>query len=192
MFEELLKQKGMNIAQLSKKSGVGYNYIYKIVKNQTDFERCGIGTAKKIAEALDISLDKIYDLAGDRYCQNKIYYQDQSSWGCEQYGTLNAEINKLFLVGIDLHFVQGSGHRTKKASRIMDREIKDINYDQLTEETKCIMVAVLNQQKKLDDFVKIYKNLAKLKSQRPLKTKLAISNSPYNLFPSYKDMNIEY
>ena len=192
MFEDILQKKNMNISQLSKVSGVGYNYVFKIVRNQTDFNRCGIETAKKIADVLGLSLNDIYDYK-DKYFQSKIYYQDQKDWNTEKYGELNAEINKLFLIGIDYHFMpKDCQSRSENINKVFDTEISCIRYDKLSEETKCIMVAVLNQQEILDKFVKIYKNLNKLTSQKPLKKKLYIASEPYNIFSSYTDMNIAY
>ena len=191
MFEDILLKKNMSMAQLSKASCVGYNYVFKIVKNLTDFNRCGIETAKRIAGALDMDLNEIYDYK-ESYFQRKIYYQEQTDWDCEMFGELNAELNKLFLIGIEYHFSQGLVSRSPESCKHFDFEISCIKYDRLSEETKCIMVAILNQQKKLNEFVKIYSNLSPLTTQKPLKKKLSLAQKPRNLFPAYADMNIEY
>ena len=60
MLQDLLVRKNMNIRQLAIKSGVGYNYVYKLVKGQSDIGSCGIYTAKKLANALDMTLDEFY------------------------------------------------------------------------------------------------------------------------------------
>ena len=60
MLQDLLVRKNINIRQLSVKSGVGYNYVYKLVKGQSDIGNCGIYTAKKLANALGLSLDEFY------------------------------------------------------------------------------------------------------------------------------------
>lgn len=191
MFEDILQNKKMNIAQLSKKSGVGYNYVFKIVNNQTDFNRCGIKTAKKLASALGLDLNEIYEY-NESYYMHKIYYQDQKNWDMQMYNILNAELNKLFLVGIDYHFTPNFISRDIKTCKEFDKEIRKIKYDKLAEETKCIMVAILNQQKRLEDFVAEYPNLTQLVDQKPLKEKLFLSDNPYNIFKSYRDMNIVY
>ncbi len=191
MFEDLLAKQEMNIARLSAISGVGYNYIFKIVKNQTDFGRCGIETAKKIGDALGMDLNQIYEYK-ESYFRRRIYYQDQSDWDCEMFGELNAELNKLFLIGIEYHFSKGPISRSTEVCKQSDLEISCIRFDRLSEETRCIMVAILNQQKRLTDFLKVYGNLAGLAEQKPLKEKLSLTETPYNLFPSYKAMNIEY
>ena len=67
-----------------------------------------------------------------------------------------------------------------------------IRYDRLSEKTKCIMVAILNQQKRLKEFTGVYSNLEKLVNQKPLDEKLVLTKTPYNIFPSYVEMNIEY
>ena len=191
MFEDIMFAKNMNILNLSNLSGVGYNYIFKIVKNQTDFNRCGFETAKKIADALNMDLNELYAYK-ESYFEKKIYYHDQKDWEYSMFGELNAELNKLFLIAIEFHFSHNSLSRSIDSCKRVDFEISCIKYDKLSEETKCIMVAILNQQKKLIDFVKIYKNLKPLLSQKPLKNRLYISKNPYNLFPSYISQNIAY
>ena len=191
MFEDILFKKKMNAKQLSEKSGVGYNYVYKILKNQVDFDRCGIHTAKRLADVLDMDLNSLYEYKCE-YFQRKIYYQDQTDLDCEKYGELNAELNKLFLIGIEYHFAPKVMSRSTKSGKQFDTEISCIRFDFLTEETKCIMVAILNQQKKLKEFVKKYSNLSPLVDQKPLKNKLYLSSEPYNIFPSYSEMNIAY
>jgi len=191
MFEDILQAKKMNTAQLSKLSGVGYNYIFKIVNNQTDFDRCGIKTAKSIAEALGMDLNEIYKYK-EEYFENKIYYQDQSEWNTEMFGLLNAELNKIFLIGIEYHFTPDLLSRSVDTCKKFDKEIRLIKYDCLSEKTKCIMVAILNQQKRLLDFIKVYPNLSPLVNQSPLDEKLFLAENPYNIFPSYREMNIAY
>ncbi len=191
MLEDLLFKKKMNARQLSEKSGVGYNYVYKIIKNQVDFDRCGINTAKRLADALDMDLNSIYEYKC-HYFQRKIYYQDQSDWDYEKFGELNAELNKLFLVGIEYHFAPKGMSRSAESSKQFDAEISCIRIDMLTDETKCIMVAILNQQKRLREFVQKYSNLSPLVDQKPLKKKLFLSKEPYYIFPSYSEMNIAY
>ncbi|MCR4597551.1 MAG: helix-turn-helix transcriptional regulator [Acetatifactor sp.] len=191
MFEDLLSRKNINILQLSKITGIGYNYVYKIIKNQTDFDRCGIETAKRIADAFDMDLNKLYEYKVN-YFRQRIYYKDQSDWNCEQYGELNAELNKLFLIGIEYHFAPQHLSRDLETCKKFDLEISCIRYDKLSEQTKCIMVAILNQQKKLAAFIKEYRNLAALEEQNPLKEKLSLTEHPYRIFPSYAAMNIDY
>ncbi|WP_026493719.1 helix-turn-helix domain-containing protein [Butyrivibrio sp. XPD2002] len=191
MFEDLLYKKNINMAQLSQRSGVGYNYVFKIIKNQTDFGRCGIETANKLATALDMDLNEIYAY-NQSYFQRKIYYQDQTDWDCQMYGTLNAELNKLFLIAIEYHFSPEHKSRDDIACKRADMEISCIKYEKLSEKTKCIMVAILNQQKKLLEFIKEFPNLKSLQNQKPLADKLYISQNPYNIFPAYSEMNIAY
>ena len=71
MFEDILNEKKLNMSQLSQRLGVGYNYVFKIIKNQTDFGRCGIETANRLAAALDMDLNGIY-------AYNKSYFQKRS------------------------------------------------------------------------------------------------------------------
>jgi hypothetical protein len=191
MFEDILNEKKLNMSQLSQRSGVGYNYVFKIIKNQTDFGRCGIETANRLAAALDMDLNGIYAY-NKSYFQKKIYYQDQSDWDCQMYGALNAELNKLFLTAIEYHFSPKYKSRDEASCKHADMEISCIRYDRLSEQTKCIMVAILNQQKKMREFIAKYPNLELLKVQVPLKDTLYISQDPYYIFSAYTDMNIAY
>jgi len=191
MLEDLMTKNNMNIARLAQRSGVGYNYVYKIVKNQTDFNRCGLETAKNIADALEIDLNQLYEYK-ESYFENRIYYKDQKDWDYQMYGELNAELNKLFLIGLEYHFAPDSLSRDIKSCKSFDMEISCIRYDRLSEKTKCIMVAILNQQKRLKEFTGVYSNLEKLVNQKPLDEKLVLTKTPYNIFPSYVEMNIEY
>ncbi len=61
MLKDILNEKGMNINQLSERSGVGYSYVYKLANGKTEIENCGLGTAKKIADVLQISLDDLFE-----------------------------------------------------------------------------------------------------------------------------------
>ena len=70
--------------------------------------------------------------------------------------------------------------------------MRNINYSYLSEQTKSIMVAILNQQEKLIDFVNKYQNMKGLLKQKPLKKELFLAEKPFNIFQSYKDMNIQY
>ncbi len=62
MIKNIMEQKHLNMNQLSEKSGVGYNYIYKIVNGITTIDKCGLGTAKKIADTLNITLEELYEI----------------------------------------------------------------------------------------------------------------------------------
>ena len=191
MFEDILEKKNISIRSLSKQSGVGYNYIYKIVKNQTNFNNCGIATARKIANVLDMTLDELYNYSKN-YIPDKIYYRDQSNWGIEEFAELNAEINKMLLIVLEYHFSPHYASRTKEVCEYYDNEMRNINYSYLSEQTKSIMVAILNQQEKLIDFANKYQNMKGLLKQKPLKKELFLAEKPFNIFQSYKDMNIQY
>lgn len=191
MFEDILFQKHISILQLSKRSGIGYNYVYKIVNNQTDFNRCGLETVKKLGDVLQMDLNSIYEYKCS-YFARKIYYQDQTDWDIANYGELNAELNKLFQIGIEYHFARDYLSRDIASCKQADFEIRCIKYSALSERTKCIMTAILNQQRILERFTSVYNNLTPLTEQKPLAEKLYLSEEPYDLFPAYSEMNIAY
>jgi len=58
MLADLLKSRNMTAYQLSKKTGVSYGFIHKLINNGSDI---GLKNAKKIADTLNISLDRLYD-----------------------------------------------------------------------------------------------------------------------------------
>ncbi len=191
MFEDLLAEQNIDIAALSRLSGVGYNYIYKIVMNQTDVGRCGIDTYKKIGDIFHMSLDDLYAYK-EEYYNKKIYYKDQSEWQCSDFGRLNAELNKMILIAIDYSLSKRSMSRDRSIGKKISMEITAIRFEKLSEQTKCIMTAILNQQKCLNEFTEKYKNLKGLRIQKPLKEELFLSQEPYDIFPSYLNMNIRY
>ena len=59
MLKDIMNERNMSIYQLSRLSGVGYNYVYRLANGKTDIENCGLGTAKKIAEVLHITVDEL-------------------------------------------------------------------------------------------------------------------------------------
>ena len=124
--------------------------------------------------------------------KSKIYYQDQTDWDYQMYGILNAELNKLFQIGIEYHFASDEKSHDIGICQKADMEISSIEYEKLTEKTKCIMVAILNQQRQLKIFVEKYDNLKPLLNQKPLTDTLYLSQNPLNIFTAYREMNIEY
>ncbi len=58
-MKEYLESIGMSIRQLELKSGIPHNTCYRIVMNRTPVT---LENAHKIAVALDMSLDEIYNL----------------------------------------------------------------------------------------------------------------------------------
>lgn len=60
MLNEILIKRNMNIRQLSQKSHVGYNYVYRLAHNLVDIDNCSLKTASKIATALNMNIDEFY------------------------------------------------------------------------------------------------------------------------------------
>ncbi|MBP5178407.1 MAG: hypothetical protein J6066_02420 [Lachnospiraceae bacterium] len=119
----------------------------------------------------------------------KKYYEDQTNWTIEDYAELNAELNKLFCVVIDMNFAKRKSVRNYDA---FDKECSSIDCGHLSEKTKAIMVAILNQQKIKEKIIELYPNLYPLSKTQKLKEPLYLSDTPYNIFNAYKDMNIYY
>ena len=61
MLVSLLSRKNMTIYALSKKSGVAYSTLNYIVNGKTPYEKCSISTFKKIADALEMSMNELYE-----------------------------------------------------------------------------------------------------------------------------------
>ena len=75
MLKEYIKDKKMNIKQLSDRSGVGYNYVYKIVNNLND-GNARIEVTEKNEKILEVLFNagfiNNYEIAGDNKHYKKI------------------------------------------------------------------------------------------------------------------------
>lgn len=70
MLPIILLEKNMSLSDLEKKSGVAHATLFDIYSGKTDFKKCSIDTAIKIANALNMDVKELY---------NKLTYKDLSS-----------------------------------------------------------------------------------------------------------------
>lgn len=82
-IREVAKERKINFKELAKKAGVSYNTLYSIIKRDSD--RVDTGTLSKVAQALDVPLEKLAtgdETFGERLkrirTQNKITLQKLS------------------------------------------------------------------------------------------------------------------
>ncbi|MBQ9179875.1 MAG: helix-turn-helix transcriptional regulator [Firmicutes bacterium] len=62
MLKEHLKKQGKSMYALSKESGVAYSTLNDIANGKVDPDNCKLGIFRTIANALNLSLDELYDL----------------------------------------------------------------------------------------------------------------------------------
>lgn len=105
------------------------------------------------------------------------YYADQSDWGPRDFNFLNAYLNRLFLYEAD----------QEKAAVISQMDL-----DRMSRETIALIGAILKQYRKLPAMMKKYPNLRSPLLEEPLETPLFLNEQPANLFPAYREMNIQY
>ena len=63
MFKDYLKQKKISVYSLSHKAGISYSTLNDFVNEKVPVDQCRAGMIRKVAEALGISMDALYDLA---------------------------------------------------------------------------------------------------------------------------------
>ena len=61
-LESVMERKGLTRYQLSKISGIPWSTLSNICTGKTDFEKCTVGTVKKLANALDLTIEETLDL----------------------------------------------------------------------------------------------------------------------------------
>lgn len=106
-----------------------------------------------------------------------IYYQDQDSWGSDEFSYLNSYLNRLFLYNED----------ADKAAII-----STLDHSLMSRETQALICAIINHYGKADEFKIRYPNLEPFVCVTPLERPLFLNENPVDIFPAYKRMNIRY
>lgn len=109
--------------------------------------------------------------------QIPIYYQDQSTWGPEEFNYLNSYLNRLFLY-------EAEDEKSNLISRM--------NLAKMSQETIALIGAILSHYGKAPYICAKYPNLNSSELWAPLESPLRLNEQPVNIFPSYKNMNILY
>lgn len=60
MLQSYLKRRNISIYRLAKETDISYSTLNYIVNGRTPIEKCSLETFKKIADALQISMDQLY------------------------------------------------------------------------------------------------------------------------------------
>ena len=63
MFKDYLKQKKISVYSLSHKAGISYSTLNDFVNEKVPVDQCRAGMIRKLAEALGITMDELYDLS---------------------------------------------------------------------------------------------------------------------------------
>ena len=74
MLRLLLKSKNMTLYKLEKESGLPHSTLSDIYHEKVDIDKVSVHVLKKIAETLDMSMDKLYDI---------LSYNDLSLIACD-------------------------------------------------------------------------------------------------------------
>lgn len=62
MLKDYLKIKKMTVTELSRKSEIPYSTLHELINGVTDYKKCSVETFKKVAEALDLTMDELFTL----------------------------------------------------------------------------------------------------------------------------------
>lgn len=65
-LEKLMQEKGLNMYELAKLSGVSYSTVHKYTCNTRNFEKMPLSTAWRFAKALGITIEELYDPDADK------------------------------------------------------------------------------------------------------------------------------
>ena len=85
MLKKILEDRNMSIYQLSQKSKIPYSTLNNIVNKKCKIEDCKAKTIRSLADALDMSMDKLYDLCKEKtYSEFEIFKQNIQHRLCEK------------------------------------------------------------------------------------------------------------
>lgn len=62
MIKDILTKKNITVYKLSQETGIPYATIRDIINGKVDISKCQIGNIERIADALNLSIDKTYKL----------------------------------------------------------------------------------------------------------------------------------
>lgn len=105
---------------------------------------------------------------------DRIYYEDQGSWGADDFYALFRYLNRMLL--------NSGGRRTA--------EISAIDLDRLTPETKHLLKHMLFAKQAFDRIVTEFPNLEGLQNQPELDHPLYLSWAPTLAYPYFTDHGI--
>ncbi len=105
------------------------------------------------------------------------HYLDQHGWGPDEFNSLNAYLNRLFLYESD-----------PEKSRV----IAQMDPSRMSRETIALIGAILTQYGKRQAVQEKYPNLRYAGLTVPLEIPLYLNEQPLDLFPAYRELNIHY
>lgn len=96
----------MTLSELSKKSGVPYSTIQEYFSSKKDISKCSMGTFRKIANTLGMTMDSLYfallERAGnksdDKYAKVKIPEKFRGSFWDRDFDNLDVDYEKDFII----------------------------------------------------------------------------------------------
>lgn len=105
------------------------------------------------------------------------HYLDQQNWGPDEFNSLNAYLNRLFLYESD-----------PEKSHV----IAQMDPSRMSRETIALISAILTQYGKCRSIPEKYPNLQATEFFVPLETPLYLNEQPLDIFPAYRNLNIHY
>ena len=69
MIKDYLKERNVSIYALAKNSGVPYSTVNDLANGKTETDNCKVGVLKKLAAALGLSMEEMYDLCTCSECR---------------------------------------------------------------------------------------------------------------------------
>lgn len=95
MFKDVLHNRNISLYSLAKKSGVSYTAINELYRGERTVEQCSGKTLKSIAEALNISIDELYDTSLKR---EKIPLSLKQCFWDTDFAQLDLEKHKVYII----------------------------------------------------------------------------------------------
>lgn len=153
MFKDILLEKNISIYLLAKNSGVSYTAINELYRGERTVEQCAGKTLKLIANALNLSIDELYELSLKR---EKIPFSLKQCFWDTDFSQLDLEKNKVYIISRLLTHGGYKGYRfLNRVYNYEDFKYVGLNSRQLTPK---IASFLLNNYHLKKEHMRFYQN----------------------------------
>ena len=76
MLKEYLAERGKSMYSLAEESGIPYSTVNDLANGRIEIQNCRAGILRKLAEALSVSMDDLYDLCS---CEMTVYSTERKT-----------------------------------------------------------------------------------------------------------------